>query len=75
MVFKSEGEKQFATLQIGDGLKTFQAKIEGCDNPLCQCNIAHIPYGEKIRTRVIPCKINGLNGKNGEFFTCRPKSL
>ncbi len=23
------------------------------------------PYGKKIRTRVIPCKINGLNGKNG----------
>ena len=33
------------------------------------------PYGKKIRTRVIPCKINGLNGKNGGFFTCRPKSL
>ena len=42
MVFKSEGEKQFATLQIGDGLKTYRAKIEGCGNPLCQCNIAHI---------------------------------
>ncbi len=33
------------------------------------------PYGKKNRTRVIPNKINGLYGKNGGFFTCRPKSL